>query len=155
MTKANIMLSVGAGALLLAIALGFVWLWSLSGASDSRAAADDLVARLMKRKSAAVANIRDGLDQGDYRQAERGVAELRRIGAASNWYLPDQRYSHLSGQFRQALDQLNDVLAARNTQQVRSTYTVLIESCQACHQQTSTSPLDAAQFLLRDSSSPR
>ena len=65
MTRGNIILCVGGAALLLAIALGFGWLWSLSGTRDSRTSPDGLVARLMKLKSAAVRDIRDGLEQGD------------------------------------------------------------------------------------------
>lgn len=149
------MLSVAGGVLLLIIALGFVWLWFASDARDSRPGADELVVRLMKRKNTAMVNIRDGVEQGDPGRAERGVAELHRIGAASNWYLPDQRYSQLSDQFRRALDELSKVLAARDTQQARTAYWVLTESCLACHRQTSTSPLDPAPYLLRDPSSSR
>ena len=141
-------LSLAGVLLLVAIALGFGWLWWLSGERDTRVASDDVTTRLMQRKLTATLEIRDGLARKDLTHAQRGVAELQRIGEASEWYLPDSRYRHLSAEFREALEHLGTVLAEQHTEQLPAAYTALTASCVACHQQATLSPIDAVPLQL-------
>ena len=142
MTRTNIFLAVAGLLLLVVTVLGFVWLWSLSGAQDSEAARANVVARLMQRKAAAAEQIASGLARRDFARAERGAAELRRIGEASNWYVPDERYRQGSDAFRQTLDRLTDALAAQDAEGSQSAYVAMMASCAACHQQASAPPAD-------------
>ncbi|MHB8974316.1 MAG: hypothetical protein ACYC3X_14640 [Pirellulaceae bacterium] len=148
MTKSNMFLSLAGVLLLVAIALGFGWLWWLSGERGTRVAADDVTTRLMQRKLTATLEIRAGLAGKDLTHAQRGVAELQRIGEASAWYLPDPRYGHLSAEFRKALEHLGAVLAEQDTEQLPAAYTALTAMCVACHQQATLSPIDAAPLQL-------
>jgi hypothetical protein len=147
-TKSNLFLSLVGILLLVVIALGFRWLWRLSGERDARVASDDVTTRLMQRKLAATLEIRDGLARNELTRVRRGVAELQRIGEASDWHLPDPRYAHLSDGFREALEHLSTALAEQRTEQLPAAYTALTASCVACHQQATASPIDAPPLQL-------
>ena len=96
----------------------------------------------MRRKSAAAIQIRDGVTSGNFRRAGRGVAELRQISVACNWYLPDDQYTALSEDFRNALNLLDVAVSEQDASELPEAYRRLIESCTSCHQQAELSQID-------------
>ena len=131
------------GILLLGGLVGFsIWLWSLSTSLDSGDEPGGLTDQFMQRKSVAASQIRDGVSSGSFRRAERGVSELRRISEACNWFLPDDQYSALSDDFRNALNLLDVAVSGQNAIELAEAYTQLIQSCTRCHQQATSSKID-------------
>jgi mono/diheme cytochrome c family protein len=129
-------------ALLAAVVLFFLWLWSVTASLDSYATGDNLTARLMERKFTVALEIRDHVAEGELREAEGETRELRKISETANWYLPEERYAGLSDDFRRALNRLDGALADRDPARARETYSQLAESCIVCHRQTAHSALD-------------
>ena len=147
MTKSNLFLSLVGVLLLVVIALGFGWLWWLSGERDARVASDDVTTRLMQRKLAATLEIRDGLARNELTRA------ARRRRTAENWgslrLVPARpAIRDLSDGFREALEHLSTVLAEQRTEQLPAAYTALTASCVACHQQATPLPIDAPPLQL-------
>jgi hypothetical protein len=119
-----------------------VWLWSLSTSLDSGDGRGGLMDQFMERKSAAASQIRDGVSSGSFRRAGRGVSELRRISEACNWFLPGDKYSALSDDFRNALDLVDLAVSRKNAIGLAEAYSQLIGSCTRCHQQATSSQID-------------
>jgi hypothetical protein len=124
-----------------------VWLWSLSTSLDSGDHRGGLTDQFMQRKSDAASQIRDGVSSGSFRRAGRGVSELRRISEACNWFLPNDQYSALSDDFRNALNLLDVAVSRQNATELAEAYTQLIGSCTRCHQQATSSQIDLALKL--------
>jgi hypothetical protein len=138
------------------VAFLFSWLWSLTGRLDSDAGRQGLTPQLMQRKTAAALAIRDGLEAGDLGRAEQGAAQLRRISEAASWYLPDQEYDALSGDFADALAVLDAAMRDRDLVRVRTAYARLTESCSECHRKATTTRIDAKSFqVITTEQSPR
>jgi hypothetical protein len=134
--------------LLLSVVLFCYWLWLWAGSLDSRGKRDGLAAQLMRRKTAATIEIRDGLAEASYRRVERGASELRQIGEASAWFLPAPKYGALSDDFRDALSFLDKALSGRDSTQLQDAYADLIKSCVDCHRQASRHQIDPDSLRL-------
>jgi hypothetical protein len=138
---------------IVAMALLFYWLWSLSDRLDKDAERRGLTPQLMQRKTTAMLAIRDGLAAGDVDRAQEAAALLRQISETSRWYLPDRSYAALSDDFRDALRDLDNALRDRDAARLRATYDQLAESCIECHRKASKDRinLESIQFLHRSS----
>ena len=142
--------------ILASVAILLFWLWSLTGRLDSDAGRQGLTPQLMQRKTAAALAIRDGLEAGDLGRAEQGAAQLRRISEAASWYLPDQEYDALSGDFADALAVLDAAMRDRDLVRVRTAYARLTESCSECHRKATKTRIDAKSFqVITTEQSPR
>jgi hypothetical protein len=143
MNAKSLVLLSAIGILLLGGLVAFsVWIWSLSTSFDSGDEPVALTDQFMQRKSVAASHIRDGVSSGSFRRAERGVSELRRIGEACNWFLPDDQYSALSDDFRNALNLLDEAVSRQNAIELAEAYTRLVGSCTRCHQDATSSHID-------------
>jgi hypothetical protein len=138
---------------IVATALLFYWLWSLTDRLDADAERRGLTPQLMQRKTTAMLAIQHGLAAGEVDRAQEGAVLLRQISETSRWYLPDQRYATLSDDFRDALRDLDNALSDRDAARLRATYDKLAESCLECHRKVSKDRinLESIQFFHRSS----
>jgi hypothetical protein len=128
--------------ILVVTTLSFYWLWSLGGRLDASGERRGLTAQLMRRKTAAISDLRDSLADGDFDRAERAAALLRQLSEMTEWYVSDDRYAAFGDDFRDALGGLDAALRAGDSVQLRSAYDRLAASCVVCHQKAASSKID-------------
>ena len=140
--------------ILASVALLFLWLWSLTGRLDGDAGRQGLTPQLMQRKTAALLEIRDGLEAGELGRAEQGATQLGRISEAASWYLPDQGYNALSDDFADALAVLDAALRDRDLVRLRAAYARLADSCLECHRKMTKTRIDPKSFQVITTEQP-
>ena len=116
----------------------FAWLWRVAARHDASPSRHGLGIQLMKMKTQSMADLRDGLATTDYRQLEDGIARLREVNDAANWYL----YGEAGADFRRALERFSGDVQSRDLSRAESSYEELTASCVACHRGPSNVSLD-------------
>jgi hypothetical protein len=108
----------------------------------------------MQRKSAAMLEIRNGLEVGNFGRAEQGAAKLCRISEAASSFLPDQGYKALTDDFAEALAVMDAAARDRDLMRLRAAYARLAESCLECHQKATKTRIDPKSFQVITTEQP-
>ncbi len=136
-------LYIVAGLCAIAIIIGmFVWSWRVVTRQDAESGRHGLVTQLMNLKTQAMEDLRDGLATANYRQLEKGVAQLRDVNNVASAYLSDTRYGQAGSDFRRTLEQFARDVQDRQLPSAQRSFDTLAASCVECHQREPNVPLD-------------
>jgi len=146
--KTNVLLSLVGSLLLVGIGWSFYWLWATFGTLDTEQQREDLTQRLMQRKVVATEQVCDALAAEDLDRLQESIARLRSVSEAARWFLGDGESAALRDQYRQALNQLDAALVARDTTKLTAAYQELIISCVHCHEVATDVPIAMERLRL-------
>jgi cytochrome c553 len=143
MMKADVIFYAASGTVSLLILVGIlVWIWPKAAREDASRGRGRVAGQLMNLKSQSIIELREGLEDQDYRQLEQGIARLRKVNEAANWYLSEKQYGDQGDVFRQVLDQFSQNVGGRDLSSARNSFVQLTASCVACHRLAGNVPLD-------------
>lgn len=153
MKRGDWILYAALGVLLLTSLGFFTWAWRAAARRDAVPYRDGMINIMMRQKDQAARTIEQGIERTDYRRMEAGMARLRELAVAADWYADDALYRRHSDAFRQTLDRLNRTVQDRNLEAVRRTFAELRVTCSECHElnQSSSASLDRASSARSDS----
>jgi hypothetical protein len=134
MTKTNGVLVAISLLLLIGVVTGVVWQLKRGSWEGRAPGRRSMAQQLMRLKSTAMADLRQGLEKEDYRLIERGITRLRQVNSAASSYLSDQQYGDQGELFLQELDAFGRHVASRDLPSARTRYVQLAESCASCHE---------------------
>jgi cytochrome c556 len=90
--------------------------------------------RLMQDKLARAQHLLEAIATSNYVMLERESAELSRIITAPGWeVLRSREFRTFSGDFRAAVDAINDAARRRDLDAAADHYLTVVASCYACH----------------------
>jgi HAMP domain-containing protein len=133
MKRPDLVLLVALALLLLASLGFFAWAWQTAAKRDAVRFRNEMIDKMMRQKEQAAQSIQQGIAAADYRTIETGIARLRDLAVAADWYAAEASYRQHSDEFRQTLEELAQSAREQDLEATRQSYADLRVTCANCH----------------------